>query len=794
MQRQRATLVLISILLLLPTRASVPAKRNREAYVEAPELLQLRKQGNDAYRAGSFETAAGIYERGVEAARRRGDARSEVRFLNNLGSANYRLRRYRDAVKCYLQARSLAEAQSNPEIATASSFNLSSLYLQLGEVDSAREAAERGLAIPWAATTQFRSNLLIQLAAIELRKPDCDGAARQLREAIEVSRDRASLAGEAQAWNELGNALLDCRRPDEAEQALLEAYRIRKLTRDPDLHFTYESLAHLRLAQKDPTSALRFLDLAREGGISESWRALHARGMANEALGRAEEAYTNLREAVEQVKNWRSETLPADAFRIRSEVETRSVYSDFIEAAGERCRKTRSEKPAEEAFEAAEDGRAASLRALWAGSDRPRQLPAEYWRTLAELQHAEADQIRGQSDDNRARRSRARLAEMEAAAGLDLPAAEETGGAALLRAAQQALGADEVYLGFHSEPDATWTWAVTRREFQMAEAAPGSDLTPRIGRFVEALRAGRPESVELGRGLYADLFGSLPSHLLAMRRWTIAPDGPLFDLPFCALPAGGKYLIESHELRIATGIHALLRQAPSVWNDRFVGVGDAIYNRADARAVPSGGASRGPANLELPRLPGSGREVESCARVWTAAGRKAQLLEGPEANKRKLMEAAADRPAVLHVAAHMLFPAQESGSGMLALSIVGGGEVELLSETEVAGMPAKVALVVLDGCSSGRGVVLPGAGLMGMTRAWLAAGARAVIATRWPVPDQDSGAIFASLYRLYLERGAAASPVSFGELLRDAQLAELRAGGKRAAPANWASYFSVERN
>jgi CHAT domain-containing protein len=225
-----------------------------------------------------------------------------------------------------------------------------------------------------------------------------------------------------------------------------------------------------------------------------------------------------------------------------------------------------------------------------------------------------------------------------------------------------------------------------------------------------------------------------------------------------------------------------------------VGVGDAVYNRADPRALPAREAGRGgDANLELPRLPGSGREVESCARVWTAAGRKAQLLEGLEANKQKLMAATADRPAVLHVAGHMLFPAQESGSGMLALSIV-DGEVELLSETEVAGMPAGVELVVLDGCSSGRGAVLPGAGLMGMTRAWLAAGARAVIAARWPVPDQGDGAIFAPLYRLYLERDPGAAPVSFGGLLRDAQLAELQAGGKRAAPANWASYFSVERN
>jgi CHAT domain-containing protein len=82
---------------------------------------------------------------------------------------------------------------------------------------------------------------------------------------------------------------------------------------------------------------------------------------------------------------------------------------------------------------------------------------------------------------------------------------------------------------------------------------------------------------------------------------------------------------------------------------------------------------------------------------------------------------------------------------------------------------------------------------MGMTRAWLAAGARSVITTRWPAPDQSSGALFAELYRLRFQRPARID-AAWSESLRDAQLAEIRAGGSRARPAAWASYFCVERN
>jgi CHAT domain-containing protein len=101
--------------------------------------------------------------------------------------------------------------------------------------------------------------------------------------------------------------------------------------------------------------------------------------------------------------------------------------------------------------------------------------------------------------------------------------------------------------------------------------------------------------------------------------------------------------------------------------------------------------------------------------------------------------------------------------------------------------------VVLDGCNSARGAILPGAGLMGMTRAWMAAGARAVIATRWPMADRDEGELFRTFYPLYYARNGR-SHTGVSRVLQQAQVAQIRGGGVHAEPAYWASYFSVERN
>jgi CHAT domain-containing protein len=95
-------------------------------------------------------------------------------------------------------------------------------------------------------------------------------------------------------------------------------------------------------------------------------------------------------------------------------------------------------------------------------------------------------------------------------------------------------------------------------------------------------------------------------------------------------------------------------------------------------------------------------------------------------------------------------------------------------------------VVVLSGCSSGRADTLPASGLMGLTRAWLAGGARAVVASHWPTPD-DTGSLFVDFYQHLCTRPQAGPAVA----LQQAQLDMLRAGGWRSHPRYWATHFVV---
>jgi CHAT domain-containing protein len=139
---------------------------------------------------------------------------------------------------------------------------------------------------------------------------------------------------------------------------------------------------------------------------------------------------------------------------------------------------------------------------------------------------------------------------------------------------------------------------------------------------------------------------------------------------------------------------------------------------------------------------------------------------------------------VVHFATHVVESGDRPAYGLIALSLTPRHEIELISPYEIAGWRTSAELIVLSGCNSGEGEVLPGTGLLGLTRAWLTAGARSVIATNWTTPDA-SGALFHSLY----QQMAARPDAGPAEALRAAQLEMIRSGDWRANPHYWGAFF-----
>jgi len=536
------------------------------------------------------------------------------------------------------------------------------------------------------------------------------------------------------------------------------------------------------------------------------WSLYHARGRVRMAAGRAEAAFADFQKALELAREWRLEVLPTDFTRISSEVELQEIYSSFIESANQSYLASGSRPElAAESFRAAEENRAASLHALLREpNDRRATLPDEYWQTLAQLHSAEVSLL--QKDDNQVRenmqrlRSQLLLAEAKADSNVDLASDK------LLDRVQENLPPDTALLSFHLGERQSFLWAVSHSRFRLYVLPDRSHLAADITDFVEAVRRGQDSAIGRGRQLYEELFGGLEASFRDKPQWILALDEQLFRIPFGALvvdSVGPAYLAERHAIRVTTGAVMLMEDRHRrTWNEllsgKFVGVGDAIYNTADPRwreprqeradsfpgVVFAASESSKQQGWALARLPGSAREIESCARAWDA--QSPILLEGPDAAPAPLRKALETGPSVVHIAAHFLQGNTPPRPSMIALSLSRPGNLQLLSPLEITRFKFNAGVVVLSGCSSGRADVLPAAGLMGLTRAWLAGGARAVVASHWPTPD-DSGTLFVAFYK-HLHQAPEAGPAA---ALQGAQRDILRAGGWRSNPQYWATYFVV---
>ena len=104
----------------------------------------------------------------------------------------------------------------------------------------------------------------------------------------------------------------------------------------------------------------------------------------------------------------------------------------------------------------------------------------------------------------------------------------------------------------------------------------------------------------------------------------------------------------------------------------------------------------------------------------------------------------------------------------------------LIYPEDIEQMAISPALVVLSSCDSGRGAVKAD-GILGMARAFILAGAQAVMTTLWRVPD-ESAAVFMKFFYQYLVDGNTAS-----KSLQKAMLS-IRSFSKYSGFIHWSGY------
>jgi CHAT domain-containing protein len=760
-------------------------------------------EGSNLYSAGRYEDAARQFDHVSNLADHAHNPRISARARGNVGAVQLAMHRYGLASSSFLTARRMAGVAGDTSELAILDANLASLCVQMWDFDGAAGWIQGALdRLTGTDRRDHYAQIELQFATVRARQNRMPEAVIMFRQGIEAAARSGDWNLYAIGWNRLGEEYLELGKLSQAEGPLLEAYRVRTLRHLP-LETSYRDLGQLRLEQGDLQGASVLLDRAIEisaqpNGPIPSWYAYHYRGRVHLAQGRPEEALADLRIAVRLARAWRWSAPPEDGMRMGAESRLDQVDSALMDAGNRLYRQTGDAALVRETFEAAEENRASSLRALVEGRKAAAEsLPSSYWASLLRLQRAEVLAVRrpNAESEERVLSARAEVAQLEASsASGPAPSVDN-----LLRRAIARLDPDTALLSFHIDKSASWMWAVDRDGISLYRLPSLETLNPLIQAALQTIRSGSAGATD-GAALYRALFGSLAPRFQRKSRWLLALDDALFQVPFAALPVPAlkgsqpeaQFMVERRSVEIIPGVAYWLAQddAPVTRPETplFVGIGDPVYNSADprlpkaARAAASLLDSLATAPQPLPRLLASAAELNACVRAWKG---DRTLLEGVSASRIEIAAQLNRHPTVLHFATHVVPSPEREPQGMIALSLNPSGEAETLRPAEIARWRTAARLVVLSGCNSAEGAVLPGTGLLGLNRAWLAAGARNVISSRWAVPD-DSGPLFAALYR---NLGPGGLPPS--QALRTAQLEMLHSGSWRALPQYWAAYFAM---
>src|SRR6185437_9739715 len=201
--------------------------------------------------------------------------------------------------------------------------------------------------------------------------------------------------------------------------------------------------------------------------------------------------------------------------------------------------------------------------------------------------------------------------------------------------------------------------------------------------------------------------------------------GPLHYLPFAALQNGDKYLIDHYSIRLIPSAGAL------------------AYLKSDhpakaGRLLALGNPDLGEARYDLPNA-----QIE--ATKVAALFPDSRALVRAEASKSAIKELG-NGFAILHFATHGKFDANAPLSSGLYLS-KGTESDGVLTVGDLYDLRWDVDLVTLSACETGLGKVANGDDVIGLTRGFLYAGARSIVASLWEVDDAATEELMLDFYR-----------------------------------------------
>ncbi|MEK7725344.1 MAG: CHAT domain-containing tetratricopeptide repeat protein [Acidobacteriota bacterium] len=684
-------------------------------------------------RLGEFEKALESYQKAIKIDRELKNNR-EDRALNNLAVLMERLGDSEASLNLYTEALNLRRKNGDVGGQITTLSNLGTFYKNRGDFSKAREFYNEALKKAQQIKDRRSEGANIsKIGALEISENKLVEAVTLFEQALVINRQVADRREEATTLGSLGTAIYLQGDKNKALDLFVESGKI------------WNSLE----------------DKHQESSV------LYNQAKIQTQLNRLPEARKNIESAINLVENLRTK-IPIQRLRTSYFAKVQQYYELYIEiqmlenspnlnvSAFETSERSRSRSLLELLQEARIDIRQGIDVKLLDGEKKLLEILTEKSRIFTNqlsvntkpelIEKAKKEIIETENElenlRSQIRKQNPRYASLTQTTPLS---AKEI---------QNLLDNETVLLEFKLGEVRSFLWLVTKTEIKVFYL-PKREEIEKIGKeFYETVIA-KKETSEISAKLNQMLFSQITSNI-KNKRLAIVSDGILQFIPFSAITENEIISLPS------ASVLAELRQSTVKPTNKTIAIfADPIFDEKDVRLENVAKKSNNPKNSQigqvlrdfsfgenLPRLLSSRFEANNISDFVPKNSVDVRL--DFEANRENVTNESLANYRILHFATHGLLDSNRPEFSGLVFSLFdkeGKTQDGFLRLNQIYNLNLNSDLVVLSACQTALGKDVRGEGLIGLTRGFMYAGAKRIIATLWKVDDAATAEFMKKFYQ-----------------------------------------------
>ena len=329
---------------------------------------------------------------------------------------------------------------------------------------------------------------------------------------------------------------------------------------------------------------------------------------------------------------------------------------------------------------------------------------------------------------------------------------------------REVLDENSTLVQFYLSHPSSFAWVITKSDAQLIRLPGEAIIAGRVRSLLKFGEAGRwtepqHEALKALDHSLAPIFNASGN-----RRWILVPDRALYSLPFGVLSIRGATGTEIIKIPSASAIRSLRTSNANLKTlFKVAVVADPVFDAQDSRVKTSSKAAqslRPPVRLRpdhydyasYSRLLYSRREASLISSLVPRVQRVAYM--GFAATPESVRGDALKEFKIIHFATHSVIDSRHPELSRIVLSLVlenGVPHPGFLLLKDIYRMSLASDLVVLSSCQTAIGPQDVGEGPMSLSRGFLFAGSKSVLATLWAVDDEATAQFVGRFYKHLLK-------------------------------------------